>query len=108
MHTAEDLAGFVEHACEPVPQVRQLLQQLLPHGGNGVLDAARVNAITQGVKPIPVSGAQGAQWPKVSVAPMPRSRGLCSRAWCPQNSSSPPLRSSARTFAGALQRSQQS
>src|SRR5918911_2714998 len=39
---------------------------------------------------------------------MSRSPAPWARAWCPQNSSSPPLRSSACTFAGAQQQSQPS
>jgi hypothetical protein len=83
------------------PAPRRRRSRRPPPGGVAIAHRCHVQLI-------PVSGAQCAQWPKVSVAPMPRSRGLCSRAWCPQNSSSPPVRSSARTFAGALQRSQQS
>ncbi len=55
-----------------------------------------------------MKGEECAQGQGLSAAPMCCRRGLCSRAWCPQNSSSPPVRSSARSFAGALQRSQRS
>jgi hypothetical protein len=61
-------------------------------------------ALIAGGVAVASSGGHGG----ASAAPMCCGRGTCSRAWCPQNSSSPPVRSSARTFAGALQRSQQS
>jgi hypothetical protein len=43
-----------------------------------------------------------------SSAEISRSRVSCSRAWCPQNSSSPPVASTALTRAAAPQRSQRS
>ena len=62
----------------------------------------------------PVAGCDRAREEKLklgqelSAAPIWSSRGVYSRAWWAQNSSSPPVRSMALTWAAALQRSQRS